>query len=167
MRPEDVPGFVSKPGRRIEPLGGREADGFGEMVETMRREMRFVLERFDASDYSGESYGLCRDARDQYDRIGKMLERARREVTEHSRDHLETELIHDVITSHAWAVYARDRAAAGLPDDGERTCLQMSGAYLRSTITLAMYTGTDQLTVNACQGDQDALMALVNTRGDL
>lgn len=167
MRPEDVPGFVSKPGRRIEPLGGREAEGFGNWVEVTHREMGLVLDRFAESDYTGVSYRLCRDARDQYARILKMLERARNGVTEHSRDHLETEMIHDVITSHAWAVYARERSTAGLPDDGERSYLQMSGAYIRSLMILAEYTGIDQLTVGACQGDQDSLMALVNTRGDL
>lgn len=167
MRPEDVPGFVNKPGRRIEPLGGREAEGFGYWLSLTLGQME------DAATATAElgadlpSAKLCRDARDHYSRIMMMFGRARDQVTEHSRDHLETELIHDVIASHAWAEHARERSAAGILAEGERSYLQMSGAYLRAVMILGAYTGVDQLTVGACQGDQGALMALVNTRGDL
>jgi hypothetical protein len=166
MRYEDVPGFVNKPGRRIEPLGGREATGFGGWLDVTFDQMEEAVKSAVELDAGSVSAKLCRDARDHYDRIRKMLARARDGVTEHSRDHLETELIHDVIASHAWATYARERSAAGIPNDGERTHLQMSGAYLRSVMILAEYTGVDHLTVGACQGNQDALMALRRTRGE-
>jgi hypothetical protein len=167
MRPEDVPGFIDKPGRRIEPLGGREADGFGYWLSVTIGQMEEAVKSTSALGADTPSARLCRDAYDHYVRIIKMFGRARDGVTEHSRDLLETELIHDVIVSHAWAAYARERSTAGLPDDGERIYLQMSSAYLRSILILATYVGVDQLTVGICQGDQDALLTLVNTRGDL
>lgn len=159
MRPDQIKGFVSTPGRPVNPLGGREMDGFGSWVGITHVQMADMAAQFLPGD-TGDSARLCREARDHYSRIRHMLERARNEVTEHSRDHLETELIHDVIAGHGWAAYARERTEAGLPPEGKRAYVHMTGAYLRACMVLAQYTGAGQIRVAECGDDQDALIAL-------
>lgn len=161
MRPDQVKYFQDSPRRARTPFGGEGVPGFGPWIEVSYGQMRDLVAQFTRSDDMGPPARVSRDAREQYRKIRYMFLRAQGDVTPHSRDHLETELIDDVIRSHGWATYAREREAAGLrPEPGERAHEQMTSHYLRSCMILAQYTGLPERLIAECGDDQDKLIAL-------
>lgn len=143
------------------PLGGREADGFGEWITTTYLQMRDLRDQFHRPEDDNIPARMVREAADHYGRVRRMWFRADGEADVHPRDSLEIMLIRDVMQGYHLAEYARERTAAGdqrAPD--KRAYTLMAAEYVRTCLILAQYTGVQQTDVSACGADQGKLSAL-------
>lgn len=143
------------------PLGGAEADGFGEWLTETYLRMRDVADQMSRPEDDSIPARLMRDAKAYYGRVRDLWLRARDGEWEFSRDVLEVSLIKDVMDGHYWAEHAREMSRLGIdPEPGKRAWAQMSAEYLRACVILSQYTGVAQTAVTDCGGDQDKLSAL-------
>lgn len=153
--------FKDGPERPRNPLGGREADGFGAWIETTHAAMVGMLDVL-PQDHKDRDPGLMMaDAELHYRRIMNKFRHVRDESAPEYRDQLETALISDVMRAHGKAAYARRQSDAGLPArKGRQSWGRMCGEYLRACMILGEYLGVSQLLVAECGDDQAALSAL-------
>lgn len=149
-----------------EPLGGREADGFGAWLREAARLMREAESAVPGLlDDSAGRYTL-RSARRYYDGLLSTFEavtagRRTSVIAEHARHRFETDLIGEVMGSHGAMQYARKLGfeKTGGPAGG-RPWMDIAAEYNRACMALAQYTGTTVGAVQECGEDQAALTAL-------
>lgn len=144
------------------PLGGREADGFGDWVTTTYLQMRDTAAQFTRPEDESVPAQMMRESQLHYGRVRqRWVAITAPDAWEFARDSFEVMLITDVMSAHALATYAREQVAAGRsPRPGERPWALMCAEYVRATLILATYLGIDQAAVGKCGDDQDKLSAL-------
>lgn len=152
-----------------EPLGGREADGFGQWLatttQTVTEAAESLRERFPLANPM--RYVAIEAAR-HYGRISGEWRNVTGGRDVKARHRFEVDLIAEVMGTYGALQFAR-RRGYGHHDvtAGGRPMEDVSAAHLRACIILAKYVGIDDATVAACRDDQAALMSLRNTRTDV
>lgn len=160
--------YTEHAGKSIrEPLGGREADGFGQWLATTTQTVKEAAKHLQGSLPLGNP---MRYAAIEAERVYRRTLTHWRHVTDGrdplARHHFEVALIENVMSTYGTAEFARKRGYG--PQDvtaGGRPMEDVAAAYLRACIILGKYTGVDDATVAACRDDQAALMSLRADQG--
>jgi len=154
--------FTETPGRERNPLGGREADGFGQWLkvtaQTMAEARDDLRERLPLGN---PMRYVAREAAKHYAETLAAWGMVERRQADRERDRFEVGLIAGVMSAYGAAEFARSRGYG--PEDttaGGRPMADVSAEYLRACIILAKYVGVSELDVHACGDDQAKLMAL-------
>jgi hypothetical protein len=144
--------------RNREPLGGREAEGFGEWLAASTREVTETYGTLmDSVPADNPVRYLARSAHQDFTQwlhLWKLLELGTSPYVEPelARGDFEARLIDDVIVS--LQVIGRGSGTDGQP------MVDVVGRYERAVVRLAKYTGADPNSVRACGENRDRLMAL-------
>lgn len=152
--------------RGHEPLGGREADGFGQWLETTELQMREQRESLiNSLSLDNPLRYVAREAAAHYGSVLHAWGHVVRGSDPRARHEFEVRLISEVMRAYSAAEFAR-QCGYGPKDvtSGGRPLQDITTEYLRTCIILGKYAGVGELTVTACQGDQDALTALRNAQ---
>jgi hypothetical protein len=165
--------FMDRSGRERNPLGGYAADGFDQWLRVTEQTVREAAKPGGplsalATDHAGR-YLATSAARHYGDVLKEWTDvkagRSAHVRDELARDHFEVGLIAKVMSAYGAAQYARE---CGYDRDGVtaggRPMVDVTGEYLRACIILGKYLGVSEVTVAACTDDQDAFLALRNTR---
>lgn len=161
----ELPLYQVGPDSPRNPLGGREAEGFGKWVTATYLQMRDAADQMYRPQDDSVPARLARDSAQHYRQVYHLWARVEHGAPggawEFARDTLEVQLITDVMSGHYWACYAQEKFRAGIsPEPGRKAWVQMSADYLRACLIFAAYTGVKQTDVTDCDGDQFRLSAL-------
>jgi hypothetical protein len=153
--------FTHTADRKREPLGGREADGFGKWLKDSTQQVSESYEVLCSSlpvGHPGRS--LAQSAHRDFVRwlhLWKLLEMGKSPSAsdEDARDDFEVRLIAHVMDTHDFLeLTKREDRASG------RSMLDAFAGYERACEILAQYLGIRPIRVSQCNGEQDWLMAL-------
>jgi hypothetical protein len=157
--------FMHTQDRKREPLGGREAKGFGDWLNETHQEVSETYAVLQESLPLGHaSRYLAQSAHRDYAgwvHLWKLLQLGKSPsvIDEWARDDFEVKLIANVMSSYGALRYAQDINLERVQRNG-RPMLDVVGEYERACLLLSRYLGIHRDCVVECNGRQDKLMAL-------